>query len=147
MVRIAACVLEFCHDDDAETACSQRVGAVGGAFDTRLDPHSRSYLCGSCVLGALGFTTCAEGGTPVFSVPPDLWSSDRGTTTTTPPKHGFLPQARPRTEWQLGHLSDFAILGTLASAESQQRLMERVGASKPLTAANAGGLGYVHDCT
>ncbi len=58
----------------------------------------------------------------------------------TTPKHGLLLQARPQAEWQLGNLSDFAILGTLASAESQQRLMERMGASKSLTAANAGGL-------
>jgi hypothetical protein len=43
------------------------------------------------------------------------------------------------------NLSNFAILDTLAFAASQQRLMERMGASKSLTAANA-GYAYSRTC-
>jgi hypothetical protein len=50
MVSIAACVFEFCNED-AETACSQRFGAVGAAFDTNLDERRSPYqICGVLIM-------------------------------------------------------------------------------------------------
>jgi hypothetical protein len=135
IVAIAKFVIAFC-DQDETTSNSQSFGISRAACDSDLDKPAKAFLCSSYLLGTLTNNKLLDATTtPVV----DLWDPDN-----LPLKNGILVQSRPRSAWELGRVNDFIIWAVLSCPDSQRRVLERIGAIKPI-ATNAGNHGRHFD--